>query len=162
MKKKKKGLYIEYPKRPFLIYPSKYNELFLILPICFVMFFIKGGGWAYSIVVLSAWFIISILWTKRYWESECSEKGMCNVYYDGEWLNDPEKEDIDFHKDPRSHKYDELHFLYDDEKKQWISHDELKQRYDKYIEDDPNNREYHERTLKKIEAAHDEWIMRGW
>ena len=121
---------IEYPKRPFIIYPKKYDELFLVLPICFVMFFLKGGGWGYSLCLLVSWFIFAACWSQNYWKNECQQKQNIKIYHGDEWINRPDQ--TDFHKDSQFHVHDELHFLYK-QNKGWESHEEFKERW----KDDP-------------------------
>lgn len=141
--KKKRELRTEYPKRPFLIYPKKYNELFIVIPICFVMFFLKGGGWVYSILVLIFWFIFAVHWSKVIWEQDCRQKGRYNIYIGDECINQPERKD--FHDDSQFHKCDELHFLYHSDTKRWESHEEFKERW----KDDPKYIELQERIWRQ-------------
>lgn len=133
MKKIKQNgnLRIEYPERAFLIYPRKYNELFLVLPICFVMFFLEGGGWVYSILTLIGWFVFAIHWSQKYWEYECQQRENYKVYRDDVWINRPDP--YDFHKDSQFHVHDELHFLYK-KNKGWESREEFMERW----KDDPD------------------------
>ena len=122
---------IEYPERPFFIYPRKCNELFLLIPICFVMFFLKGGGWFYSICLLIAWFVFAAHWSQKYWECECQQAKRFKLFHGDEWINRPNP--ADFHQDSQYHKHDELHFLYK-QNSGWESHQEFKERW----KDDPD------------------------
>ena len=155
--KKNEGIRKEYPKRPFLIYPNKYNELFIILPICFIMFFIKGGGWVYSIIVLVLWFVIAIHWSKQIWIDECERKGRYNIYINGEWVNKPKPHD--YHEDGMYHKRDELHYHYFHGK--WESREEVLERYREAEEKDPSCKSINEKLLAAYDKDYYEHIRKG-
>ena len=161
-KKTKHKFEIKYPNRPYLIYPVKYNELFVILPICFVMFFLKDNGWVYSILLLIAWFVIAIHWSKVIWINDCQEKGLGNIYLDGEWINKPKPHD--FHDDPVTHKSDELHFLYKYDEKRWYSHEEIKNQYEEEIKNakDEFDVKLIKTTLRLLEEAYYDNVKRGF
>lgn len=159
--RKTKGYCTVYPKRPFLIYPAKYNDLFWLLPICFVLFFLKGGGWAYSIVLLVVWSIIAIHWTKITWAKDCEAKGQYKLFYNGEWINKP-VEPTDFHEDLPTHELDELHYVYRAKEKRWVSHEELKKETEEAIKRDPKGRDLYETCLKKMEESHEDQKWRGF
>ena len=125
-KKRTREWNIEYPERPFFIYPKKYNEIFLVLPTTFVMFFLKGGGWVYSILTLTGWVVFAAHWSQKYWESECQRVKRFKLYHNDVWVNRPDPND--FHKDSKFHVHDELHFIYKKDKG-WESHDEFKGRW---------------------------------
>ena len=162
--KKENTLRTVFPNRPFLIYPTKYNELFLVLPICFVMFFAKGGGWAYSILTLITWFVFAILWSKRYWERECLNKGNYKLYIGDKWINEPEPENTDFHKDSPHHKLDELHFVYDSKNKRWKSHEELIEETEEQCRQSmfEIDRKLYRTCLRNIEVCHYDEKKRGF
>lgn len=155
----KEGYYYEYPKRPFLIYSVKYNDLFWLLPICFVMFFIKGGGWVYSIIVLALWFIIAVHWSKTLWIQECQAKGQYKLYYNGEWIN--QHKPTDFHDDPRNHKHDELHFVYNNKENRWKSREEVELEYEEWAKEAPYMKDTIKRGFEQLEAGWKENIKNG-
>lgn len=160
--KENKEWSVKYPKCPYFIYPNKYDELFWVIPVCAIMFFIKGGGWVYSIIALIAWFFFARMWTKRLWQQECRQKGKIIVLHNGEPLPEPEH---DFHDDSQFHKHDELHFLYDIKTKKWESRQEVKDRTIKKeytdLEIRMHSKELDETVFRKLEECWEDKIKNG-
>ena len=148
-KKAKQGYEYRYPKRDFLIYPNKYGELFIVLPVCFCTFFLKGGGWFFAILILVTWFILAIAWTNKYYRQDCERKGKKILYKDGEPVQIPH----DFHDDPHTHKHDELHFLFHSKTQKWESRQEVIDRYKREIEEYPEGSSMREFTQKLNDVA---------
>ena len=156
--KKKTGLYVKYPPCPHFIFPKKYDELFWVLPICFVMFFVKGGGWAYSIAAIVVWVIFARLQTKRLWRSYCWEKEDFTMMRDGKPVPEPPH---DFHYDSINHKKDDLHYVYHLKEGRWESRQEIYEKYQKESEEKPYLKELNDVVLRKLDAVWEDQKRRG-
>lgn len=61
----------EYPKRPVFIAGNILGELFLVIPTCFVILFVRGGGFIVSGVMLGLWIWSACYRTQKRWEGIC-------------------------------------------------------------------------------------------
>lgn len=75
----------EYPKRPFLISGHRYEQLWLVLPLCFIAIFARGCGIIGAICIFLMWFFYSIAMSEQEWRKSC-DNGVASIYSSKKYL----------------------------------------------------------------------------
>lgn len=142
----------EYPPCPRLIKQSRLDTLWVAVPVCFCLSFIRNVGFIFAIILLTIWIMVLITETQNDWKTLC-DTGMTNLEVDQRYLlkygfiqekigspvrkaTDEElmawmKHEIDpfaFRYDSPFHPIDEKHGIYDEKVGIWLTKEERRER----------------------------------